>query len=452
MCRDRPTELSPTFRSLSTQSCACGSMLEKFRVIISDVTLTGLTKSHGDAYLSFNFDYFKHFRTSTKKPTSDQSPLDFDFSILFFYETRYKHVLYAKQLTIKLEHRPIFGATVVLGTAQIDLHTLATGPVHHDLILVSTKGNDLRFKCNIFMEHISDISFRCHHMQLEYDRNAPSEIDLGAIQPFFIIKTSVNLAKQTKKGIKTIVSKQPLKAVWDEVPTYHFEAGLTDLLNAGMTFKLIDNAQQVRAGRGKVLAVGILPLLKDFTMSQVAISFLIPLCDPQNQAVVGQASGVFSFGSLPMYAQLVGGTHLETGVVEGRPLIDGVPLPMCQMTRFNPRPTSLGDESDSALPPGWESRTDNFGRTYYIDHNTEKTQWTHPLSKDTKEKKSDKLKQKKDALKDRYRRSVNGLTPVGSASPSPSPPQIRKSRHQKKEPPTPVATRFGDGERGSSRV
>ncbi|EEB08801.1 HECT-type ubiquitin-protein ligase E3 Pub1 [Schizosaccharomyces japonicus yFS275] len=32
------------------------------------------------------------------------------------------------------------------------------------------------------------------------------------------------------------------------------------------------------------------------------------------------------------------------------------------------------------LPPGWERRTDNLGRTYYVDHNTRSTTWIRPNS------------------------------------------------------------------------
>jgi E3 ubiquitin-protein ligase NEDD4 len=32
------------------------------------------------------------------------------------------------------------------------------------------------------------------------------------------------------------------------------------------------------------------------------------------------------------------------------------------------------------LPSGWERRTDNLGRTYYVDHNTRSTTWTRPNS------------------------------------------------------------------------
>lgn len=35
------------------------------------------------------------------------------------------------------------------------------------------------------------------------------------------------------------------------------------------------------------------------------------------------------------------------------------------------------------LPSGWERRTDNLGRTYYVDHNTRTTTWTRPATNDT---------------------------------------------------------------------
>lgn len=31
-----------------------------------------------------------------------------------------------------------------------------------------------------------------------------------------------------------------------------------------------------------------------------------------------------------------------------------------------------------ALPPGWEERQDNLGRTFYVNHATRTTQWQRP--------------------------------------------------------------------------
>ncbi|KAI5282021.1 hypothetical protein KEM54_003028, partial [Ascosphaera aggregata] len=36
------------------------------------------------------------------------------------------------------------------------------------------------------------------------------------------------------------------------------------------------------------------------------------------------------------------------------------------------------EDGQGRLPPGWERREDNLGRTYYVDHNTRTTTWTRP--------------------------------------------------------------------------
>ncbi|ODQ47649.1 hypothetical protein PICMEDRAFT_71697 [Pichia membranifaciens NRRL Y-2026] len=44
----------------------------------------------------------------------------------------------------------------------------------------------------------------------------------------------------------------------------------------------------------------------------------------------------------------------------------------------NARQFSSFEDQLGRLPPGWERRTDNFGRTYYVDHNTRTTTWKRP--------------------------------------------------------------------------
>ncbi|WBW75100.1 HECT-type ubiquitin-protein ligase E3 Pub1 [Schizosaccharomyces osmophilus] len=43
-----------------------------------------------------------------------------------------------------------------------------------------------------------------------------------------------------------------------------------------------------------------------------------------------------------------------------------------------PRTYSSFEDQYGRLPPGWERRTDNLGRTYYVDHNTRSTTWIRP--------------------------------------------------------------------------
>lgn len=44
----------------------------------------------------------------------------------------------------------------------------------------------------------------------------------------------------------------------------------------------------------------------------------------------------------------------------------------------NYRQYSSFEDQYGRLPPGWERRTDNFGRTYYVDHNSRTTTWQRP--------------------------------------------------------------------------
>ena len=38
------------------------------------------------------------------------------------------------------------------------------------------------------------------------------------------------------------------------------------------------------------------------------------------------------------------------------------------------------EDAQGRLPPGWERREDNIGRTYYVDHNTRRTTWDRPTA------------------------------------------------------------------------
>ncbi|CAD0085821.1 unnamed protein product [Aureobasidium mustum] len=41
---------------------------------------------------------------------------------------------------------------------------------------------------------------------------------------------------------------------------------------------------------------------------------------------------------------------------------------------------SAFEDSQGRLPPGWERREDNLGRTYYVDHNSRQTTWVRPTA------------------------------------------------------------------------
>ena len=44
------------------------------------------------------------------------------------------------------------------------------------------------------------------------------------------------------------------------------------------------------------------------------------------------------------------------------------------------RTYSAFEDQQGRLPPGWERREDNIGRTYYVDHNSRRTTWDRPVA------------------------------------------------------------------------
>ncbi|KAI9209602.1 uncharacterized protein BJ171DRAFT_3868 [Polychytrium aggregatum] len=55
------------------------------------------------------------------------------------------------------------------------------------------------------------------------------------------------------------------------------------------------------------------------------------------------------------------------------------PQPVAQLPPMQAPQPRLAVVDNSPLPPGWERRQDQLGRTYYVDHNNRLTTWTPPV-------------------------------------------------------------------------
>lgn len=80
------------------------------------------------------------------------------------------------------------------------------------------------------------------------------------------------------------------------------------------------------------------------------------------------------------------------------------------------RQYSSFEDQYGRLPPGWERRTDNFGRTYYVDHNSRTTTWQRPTLDQSE---SERGQQRQDHT-EAERRQHRGRTLPGEMPQSPS--------------------------------
>lgn len=76
------------------------------------------------------------------------------------------------------------------------------------------------------------------------------------------------------------------------------------------------------------------------------------------------------------------------------------------------RQYSSFEDQYGRLPPGWERRTDNFGRTYYVDHNSRTTTWLRPTLDQSESERGQQRQDNTEAERRQHRgRTLPGETP-----------------------------------------
>ncbi|KAG7665290.1 hulA [[Candida] subhashii] len=76
------------------------------------------------------------------------------------------------------------------------------------------------------------------------------------------------------------------------------------------------------------------------------------------------------------------------------------------------RQYSSFEDQYGRLPAGWERRTDNFGRTYYVDHNSRTTTWQRPTLDQTELERGQQRQSETEAERRQHRgRTLPGETP-----------------------------------------
>src|SRR5690606_6062541 len=99
----------------------------------------------------------------------------------------------------------------------------------------------------------------------------------------------------------------------------------------------------------------------------------VPTPIPTNSGTASPAPGPASLA-----------TQMNQLAISDRPAVAGSSRPRQQQQQQQQAPANGGrvlssfEDAQGRLPPGWERREDNLGRTYYVDHNTRTTTWQRP--------------------------------------------------------------------------
>ncbi|KAK3673756.1 hypothetical protein LTR78_006309 [Recurvomyces mirabilis] len=95
---------------------------------------------------------------------------------------------------------------------------------------------------------------------------------------------------------------------------------------------------------------------------------------------------------------------------------------------------SAFEDAQGRLPPGWERREDNLGRTYYVDHNSRQTTWIRPTANFNAGEQRAQMQQQQNAERDRHNQRMLPEDRTGANSPTLSDGQSSPS-----QPPPPIS-------------
>eukprot|EP01114_Cavostelium_apophysatum_P013351 TRINITY_DN3215_c0_g1_i2.p1 TRINITY_DN3215_c0_g1~~TRINITY_DN3215_c0_g1_i2.p1 ORF type:complete len:659 (+),score=119.89 TRINITY_DN3215_c0_g1_i2:105-2081(+) len=265
-----------------------------------------------DPFLTCNFDNFKQFKTEIIK--KELNP-NWKFEVSFIYETRYADKLDRKTFKIECFDYDRIGSNDFIGSCNVDLKTLALGPVSHEIALRDGGKFSGTVLFDLEMEQISEVVATFKEVLVQ--NLVPEGPDCDPYLQF-----SYSGSKDQRK-FKSPVLKNNKAPSWSELEQLYFESTLRELIGESLTLEIKNNKK----------------MKSDPTIGDCQLPLSKYMCRVDNQPVkfsenllrggqvVGLIEGVVSFREVPKFAQMVGGKHTDGGITGGRALLPDLPLP-----------------------------------------------------------------------------------------------------------------------------
>jgi hypothetical protein len=285
-----------------------------------NLSVTGLPKKI-DSYLVINFANFWNSTTSVIKGEISPSWLNEVFT--FDYSSADASNFHNKYLVFEVWNKSL--KSKMVGYVQVDLLTLASGPVTHDLPLLKKKKGDTivplksgRIQFGVEMVctaeatvSLSDIS--CTVLRLAQNRPTAKWQNDAFLQLSLFPDPPTSLSPPN--SVKSIVCYNTTKPTWSEVPPLTCKGTLKEILNHIVCMQVYNwNRTQP-----EILGECKFPLAKYYTYDESEMYVKEPLLF-QN-APFGKIRACLVIHNLPEFAQMEGGIHNEDGVFDAIPII-----------------------------------------------------------------------------------------------------------------------------------
>jgi hypothetical protein len=311
----------------------------KFRVRLNKFETRNLTfKNRSDSlpkpYIKVNFDHgYKRSKTHIDSAQFCSSNLVvFDYDLEFFYECEYHNNLHRKFLNISLWEKSGLLSDHEIGEINIDLLTLAAGPIAHELTLYSiadaihpkNPAGIIKFECE--MEQISLLTVAFNSVSVT---NLPL-VNGEKPNTYLTYQYTATNHELVGKSLRIMNNCNP---DFTKLDHYKFPATLKDLFKNSMliTVWIKANKQATSEKFGSVL----LPFKKFHCFKdEQALSTSLPIqVTPDFEPNYSSAMHISMFYvSLPAFAQMITGIHTDKGIENGQVFCEGVILPQLNLT------------------------------------------------------------------------------------------------------------------------
>ncbi|KAF2071312.1 hypothetical protein CYY_007374 [Polysphondylium violaceum] len=337
---------------------------------IFNISIHSLSISHSrkkrSLYVVGDFDAYKQFKTELKKSSGEGECGWGEFKLNFEYQTKFIHKLDHKHFKLYLYKKKSLAADSLVGQFQVDLYTLATGPISHDVIF--TKGNlgVGRFQFKLEMSHVNKVRISIPSLYIS-NLISKSSNDLVHHMEYSLNKNNVLKMPQ--------IEGSTCPSWFNQVPIEQ-QLSLKDLVDSNICFTLKEQRSRDNNSGELLLPVKSIFSFIEGDMKCVK-SFLVNVKGEK----VCDITVKVQFNNIPQLSQMRGGIQTESGIRNAEPFFSGVPLPKLVGEISSEQQVQNPNQQQQAikLPAGWEARYDNFGRVFYIDHNTKQTTWISPL-------------------------------------------------------------------------
>ena len=244
--------------------------------------------------------------------------------------SNYGHRLDAKAIEVQCFQKNALFSDELVGTAQVDLHTVATGPISHRLTLVSAlslSGGGGGKKCGT-------VQFDCvmvevaATMQVRLVNAAISMPDTGLEAGALVSLVATYSASEDVSKASNVVAPSSLKpaaaAGFVFAEALSTAGSLTDMENSVVMVSVKKHV----GGRETIVGTARLSLAALYQVGASTVAFSEKILNAQTRAPSGDLQGQLQITDGPSFAQMLGGLNTSEGVQPGAQQFLSMPLPL----------------------------------------------------------------------------------------------------------------------------